>query len=91
MNVPAAISWGRALERAQVSRAKQARARDAILRERFSATRIRGIWLLRLPPGADFRLQLRRAGVPQRLMALVGAHFSMFCGFWRGGWWDRTH
>ena len=41
------------LDRAQIPPAKQARARSAILRERLSSKRIRGIWLLRLPPGAD--------------------------------------
>ena len=35
------------LDRAQIPPAKQARARDTILRERLSSQRIRGIWLLR--------------------------------------------
>src|SRR6202021_4112253 len=61
-------------EVAEVPVAKQARAREAILRERFSAVPIRGIWLLRLPPSANFWLQLRRAQVPQRLFTLAGAH-----------------
>ena len=51
-------------DRAQIPPAKQARARDAILRERLSSKRIRGIWLLRLPPGANFREQLRHATHP---------------------------
>src|SRR5260221_1945502 len=41
------------LERAGVPAAKQAKAREAILKERFSARRISGIWLLRQPPGAN--------------------------------------
>ena len=59
------------LDRAQIPPAKQARARDAILRERLGSKRIRGIWLLRLPPGANFWQQLRHAHVPRRLLALA--------------------
>src|SRR5574340_1792473 len=66
------------LARAQVAASKQARARDAILRERFSSTLLRGIWLLRLSPAADFRLQLRQARVPRRLLALAGAHLVQY-------------
>src|SRR5580700_8558690 len=62
------------LDRAQIPRGKQARAHDAMLRERLRAKRIRGIWLLRLPPGANFWEQLRRARVPRRLIALASAH-----------------
>jgi ATP-binding cassette subfamily B protein len=62
------------LDRAQIPPAKQARAREAILRERLSSKRIRGIWLVRLPPGANFWQQLRHAHIPGRLLALAGAH-----------------
>jgi ATP-binding cassette subfamily B protein len=74
------------LERAGVPAAKQAKAREAILRERFSALRIRDIWLLRLPPGANFWLQLRQARVPQRLFTLAGAHAIQYV-LWIGAWW----
>ena len=62
------------LDRAKIPEPKQARARDAILRDRLSSHRIRGIWLLRLPPGADFWEQLRQARIPGRLAALASAH-----------------
>jgi ATP-binding cassette subfamily B protein len=62
------------LDRAKIPPSKQARARDAILRERLGSKRIRGIWLLRLPPGANFWEQLRRAHIPRRLLALASAH-----------------
>ncbi len=74
------------LERAEVPASKRARAREAILRERFNATPIRGIWLLRLPPGAKFWLQLRQARVPQRLATLAGAHAIQY-GLWIFAWW----
>ena len=73
------------LDRAQIPPAKQARACAAILRERLSAKRIRGIWLLRLPPGASFREQLRHAHVPRRCSRWEALMRSSICsGFWPG-------
>ncbi len=74
------------LQRANVAASKRASARDAILSERLSATRIRGIWLLRLPPSANFWVQLRQARVPQRLLALAGAHAVQYV-LWILAWW----
>ena len=74
------------LDRAQIPPSKQARARDAILRERLSSKRIRGIWLLRLPPGANFREQLRRAHIPRRLAALASAHAIQYL-LWILAWY----
>jgi ATP-binding cassette subfamily B protein len=74
------------LERAQVPKAKRPRALDAILRERLRNTGIRGIWLLRLPPGASFREQLRRARIPRRLLALATAHAVQYA-LWILAWW----
>jgi ATP-binding cassette subfamily B protein len=83
---PAIREIQESLNRAQVPQSKQARALDAILRERFRNKRIRGIWLLRLPPGADFRAQLSRAGIPGRLAALAGAHAVQYA-LWIAAWW----
>jgi ATP-binding cassette, subfamily B, bacterial len=74
------------LTRAQIPPAKQTSARTAILREQLSTTLIRGIWLLRLPPSADFWQQLRQARVPGRLLALVGAHAIQYI-LWILAWW----
>jgi ATP-binding cassette subfamily B protein len=86
IETPAIPQIEETLERAQVPRSRQARSRDAILRERFSATRIRGMWLLRLPPGANFWRQLRQARVPQRLLTLAGAHTLQYV-LWILAWW----
>jgi ATP-binding cassette subfamily B protein len=74
------------LDRAQIPPPKQVRARNAILRERLSAKRIRGIWLLRLPPGANFREQLRHAHIPRRLLALASAHAIQYL-LWILAWY----
>jgi ATP-binding cassette subfamily B protein len=74
------------LDRAQIPPARQARARDAILRERLSSKRIRGVWLLRLPPGANFWEQLRHAHIPRRLATLAGAHAIQYL-LWILAWY----
>jgi ATP-binding cassette, subfamily B, bacterial len=74
------------LDRAQIPAPKQARARDAILRERLSSKRIRGIWLLRLPPGANFWEQLRHVRVPRWLIALASAHAVQYL-LWILAWY----
>jgi ATP-binding cassette, subfamily B, bacterial len=73
------------LDRAQIPPSKQTRARDAMLRERLSAKRIRGIWLLRLPPSANFWEQLRRAKIPRRLIMLASAHALQYA-LWILAW-----
>jgi ATP-binding cassette subfamily B protein len=83
---PALLEIQQLLDRAQIPPAKQPRARDAILRERLSSKRIRGIWLLRLPPGASFREQLRHAHVPRRLVALSSAHVVQYL-LWILAWY----
>ena len=74
------------LDRAKIPVSKQARARDALLRERLGAKRIRGIWLLRLPPSANFWEQMRHAHIPRRLLALAGAHALQYA-LWIVAWW----
>lgn len=86
MEAPIAQQVQKLLDQAGVPAAQQAKARDAILRERFSVKPMRGIWLLRLPPSANFRLQLRQARVPQRLLALAGAHAIQYL-LWILAWW----
>ncbi len=86
MEAPILREIDETLHRAQIPPAKQARARDAILRERLGSKRIRGIWLLRLPPGANFRDQLRHARIPRRLIALAGAHAAQYL-LWILAWY----
>ena len=62
------------LDKVGVARRRRGKARHAILRERLSAVTIGGFWALRLPPGAGFLRQLRRAGVPRDIAVLAGAH-----------------
>jgi ATP-binding cassette subfamily B protein len=62
------------LERVGVARRRRGKARQAILRERLSAVTIGGFCSLRLPPGAGFFQQLRRAGVPRDTAMLAVAH-----------------
>ena len=86
MEAPILREIQQTLDRAQIPPSKQARARDAILRERLSSKRIRGIWLLRLQPGANFREQLRHAHIPRRLAALASAHAIQYL-LWILAWY----
>jgi ATP-binding cassette subfamily B protein len=86
IEAPVAKQVQELLEHAGVPVTKQAKAREAILKERFSALRIRGIWLLRLPPGSNFWVQLRQARVPQRLFTLAAAHAIQYV-LWIAAWW----
>jgi ATP-binding cassette subfamily B protein len=74
------------ITRARIPPAKQPAARAAFLRERLATTRIRGISLARLLPSADFWLQLRRARISHRLLALTGAHSIQYL-LWILAWW----
>jgi ATP-binding cassette subfamily B protein len=86
METPLIPEIGQLLDRTQVSPSKRPAALRAILRERLSEKRIGGIWLLRLPPSADFRLQLKQAGVFRRLAALAAAHAVQYI-LWILAWW----
>ncbi|HLK17677.1 MAG TPA: ABC transporter ATP-binding protein, partial [Bryobacteraceae bacterium] len=62
------------------------RIRNALLREQLSSKLIRGIWLVRLPPSANFWQQLKQVRVPQRLAALGAAHSIQYI-LWILAWW----
>jgi len=86
MEAPVLREIQETLDRAKIPPSKQTRARAAILRERLSSKRIRGIWLLRLPPSANFWEQLRHAHIPRRLVALAGAHALQYA-LWILAWY----
>jgi len=86
MEAPALSQIQEMLDRAQIPPSKQARAREALLRERLKSKPIRGIWLLRVPPGANFWDQMRHAHIPGRLLALAGAHALQYA-LWILAWW----
>jgi ATP-binding cassette subfamily B protein len=62
------------------------RVRTGILQETLRTARLDGVWILRLPPGAGFLEQISHAGVPQRMLGLVGAHTIQYV-FFLLSWW----
>jgi len=73
------------LEAAAIPERRRERVRAALVRERLAGTRVGHAWLLRLPPGSSFQLQLRLAGVPRRLAMLAGAHLVQYV-LWLAAW-----
>ncbi len=64
------------------------RVRTGILQEtlRTATARLDGVWILRLSPGAGFLEQIFHAGVPQRMLGLIGAHTIQYL-FFLLSWW----
>ena len=73
------------LEAAAIPERRRERVRAALVRERLAGTRVGHAWLLRLPPGSSFSLQLKLAQVPRRLGMLAGAHLIQYV-LWLAAW-----
>ncbi len=86
MEAPVIREIEETLQRSGIPEAKRASALNVILRERFTTKPIRGIWIVRLPPSANFWLQLRQARVVRRLVVLGGAHAIQYA-VWILAWW----
>ena len=74
------------LSEAGISARRRARARTALIRERFGAATLTDCWLLRLPQSAGFVKQLRQAGVIGPFVGLAAAHLIEYL-MWVGSWW----
>jgi ATP-binding cassette subfamily B protein len=70
---------------ARMSGFRLKRARAALLRDLLAQAYAENCWLIRLPSGAGFWLQLRRAGIPARLAALAGVHLFQYA-LWLLSW-----
>jgi ATP-binding cassette subfamily B protein len=86
LEFPIAAQVDALLETAGIAQRRRKKVRAAIVHERLESRQIGGCWLLRLPPGSDFRHQLHQAGVPQRLALLASAHLAQYLLF-IGSWW----
>jgi len=73
------------LESAAIPENRRERVRDGLLRKQLARASVGHAWLLRLPPGSDFSLQLRLARVPRRLGMLALAHFAQYV-LWLAAW-----
>ncbi|MFO1350992.1 MAG: ABC transporter ATP-binding protein, partial [Gammaproteobacteria bacterium] len=65
---------------------RRACAQAFIVSEQLGAYPITGAWLLRMPPSANFWLQLKHARIPLRMLVLLGAH-ALQQGLQILGWW----
>lgn len=74
------------IESAGIPARHRERVRAALLRERLYNRPIATLWTLRTPAGASFWRQLRRAGLPGRMLALVAANAVEYA-LWILSWW----
>jgi len=65
---------------------RRQKTQQALLAERLSEKKLVTAWPLRVDPGSSFSRQLRDAGLPGRLGALLGAHFAEYV-LWLLAWW----
>ena len=62
------------IDRCHITGRKRQRAIDSLIDERLRGTPLAHAWQLRQPPGSDFVLQLREAGLFRRAGIFAGAH-----------------
>jgi ATP-binding cassette subfamily B protein len=86
LEAPLQADVERLLDEVGIAGRRRTRVRAALLRQRLSTARLRDCWLLRFPAGTPFWRQLRHAGVPQRLLALLGVYTGQY-GLWLLSWW----
>jgi ATP-binding cassette subfamily B protein len=65
--------------------ARRARARAALKRELLAGSRVGGIFVLRMSPGAPAWRQVRNAGMARRLGAIVAGHIVQYA-CWLASW-----
>ena len=74
------------LQSAGIPPRRQPRVLASLLEQRLANKRIAHVWLLRLPPGANFRMSLASARIPWRLFVLGTTYFAQYV-LWLAAWW----
>lgn len=74
------------IEAAGVPQHRQQRAREAIMHERLRGRTIATCYMLRLLPAANFWRRLVQAGLPARMLLLVGSYATEYV-LWILAWW----
>jgi len=77
-----------ALERLadRIPSSRRRRALPVLRRELIGSTRVSGIFVLRMSPGAPAWRQLRNSGLARTLAAIVVGHFLQYAA-WLASWW----
>ena len=83
---PLIVEIDQMLNQANLPQPQQLRVRTALLRERLGPAHIEAGWSLRLPPGANFGYQMKRAHLWQQLWLFAGAHLAQYL-LWLASWW----
>jgi ATP-binding cassette subfamily B protein len=86
LEAPLEAETERLLDAAGVPARRRARARASVLAGQLAASRVEGIWILRLPPSAGAWRQVRRAGLVAPLAA-VPALCALYYAMLLAAWW----
>jgi len=65
---------------------QRAKARAALIDDRLRDARLRGCWLVRLPPGSDILAEVRETRLVPRVVLLLAAHATQYALFLTS-WW----
>ena len=74
------------LQSAGIPKRRHPRVLRTLLQQRLANKRVAHVWLVRLPPGSNFRLSLSAARVPQHLFMLGVAYLTQYA-MWLLAWW----
>ena len=74
------------LQSAGIPKRRQARVLSTLLQQRLANKRVGHVWLVRLPPGSNFRLSLSSARIPRHVL-LLGAAYIVQYAMWLLAWW----
>ena len=74
------------LQSAGIPKRRESKVLTSLFQQRLANKRVAHIWLLRLPPGANFRLSLASARIPRHLFVLGLTYIAQYV-LWLVAWW----
>jgi ABC-type multidrug transport system fused ATPase/permease subunit len=82
----AAASLDRLLVESDLPRNLWGGIRAAFLADHLAEAPLRGCWMIRVPPGAPLRIQLRQSAITIRTLTVAIAYLMQY-GLWIASWW----
>jgi len=83
---PLVAETARLVEETQTTPKRRDRLVHAIVRERLRGRRLRRCWIVRIPPGGNFRAQCASIGIGRAVVSLALSHVAEYL-LWILSWW----